>query len=175
MKTITLPKFRQTFEYDCGAKALQSVLVYYGIEIKEHQLIKDLKTTKEGTQIKNIIRVSKKYDLKTESKKMTIKDLKKYIKKKIPVIIVLQAWTKKKNVDWENNWHDGHYVVAIGYTRNKIIFEDPSAFERTYLKHDELEKRWHDIDENSKKYFHHGIAVSGKIPKFKSKKIIHMD
>jgi len=175
MQIISLPQLRQTYSYDCGAKALQTVLVYYGIEIREDRIIRIAGTSKEGTPIKGIINAAKEYGLETDSRQMTIEEIKKYLKKNIPVIIVLQAWTKKKKVNWEKDWIDGHYVVAIGYTRDKILFEDPSSFERTYLKYDELNKRWHDADINGKKYFHHGIALFGKKPKFKKNKIVHMD
>ncbi|MBU1445706.1 C39 family peptidase [Patescibacteria group bacterium] len=175
MEIITLPQLRQTYGYDCGAKALQAVLVYYGIEVREDNIIKTAKTTSKGTPIQGIITIAQKHGLKTESREMTIRDVKNYIKKKIPVILVLQAWTAKKKVDWEKDWTDGHYVVAIGYTKDKILFEDPSSFERDYLKYDELEKRWHDVDANGKKYFHHGIAIFGKKPKFNRDKVIHMD
>jgi len=175
MKTITLPHLRQTYGYDCGAKALQTVLVYYGIEVREDQIIKYAKTSKKGTPLKGIISAAKKYGLKTDSKEMTLEEVKSYIKKKIPVLLVLQAWTEKNKVDWEKDWSDNHYVVAIGYTKDKILFEDPSSFERTYLRYNELEKRWHDTDINGKKYFHYGIAIFGKPPKFKANKLIHMD
>ncbi len=175
MKTITLPQLRQTYSYDCGAKVLQSVLVYYGIEVREDYIIKSAGTSKDGTPINGIIKVAKKHGLKTDSRQMTIKDVKEYLKKNIPVILVLQAWTKKKKIDWENDWVDGHYVVAIGYTKDKIIFEDPSSFVRTYLKYEELLKRWHDIDQDGKIYFHHAIAVFGKKPRFNRDKIVHMD
>ncbi|MBI4114869.1 MAG: C39 family peptidase [Candidatus Niyogibacteria bacterium] len=175
MKIITFPQLRQTYSYDCGAKALQAVLVYYGIEIREDYIIEHAKTSKTGTPIRGIINVAQKYGLKTDSREMTLKDIQDFIKKKIPVILVLQAWTEQKNVDWEKDWIDGHYVVAIGYTKDKILFEDPSSFERTFLKYNELEKRWHDADTNGKKYFHYGIAIFGRPHTFKSKKIIHMD
>jgi ABC-type bacteriocin/lantibiotic exporter with double-glycine peptidase domain len=175
MKKLHLPQFRQTYNYDCGATALQSILAYYGIEEREDRIIKIAKTTKDGTSIENIIKVIKKYGLKASSKKMTIEEVKKYIDKKIPVILVLQAWAHKKKVDWENNWEDGHYTVAIGYTKDKIIFEDPAHFNNTYLTYKELEKRWHDMDTKGKKYINHGIAVFGKKPEYKSDKIIHMD
>jgi ABC-type bacteriocin/lantibiotic exporter with double-glycine peptidase domain len=175
MKTITLPQLHQTYCYDCGAKALQAVLVYYGIEIREDNIIKFAGTTKDGTSIQGIIKVATKYGLKTVSRQMTINDIKEYIKKKIPVILVLQAWTKKKKVNWEKDWTDGHYVVAIGYTKDKILFEDPSSFKRTYLEYDELEKRWHDVGTDGKKYFHYGIAIFGKKPQFNKNEVVHMD
>jgi len=40
MKILDFPELRQTFNYDCGAKALQSVLAYYGIDIREEEIIK---------------------------------------------------------------------------------------------------------------------------------------
>lgn len=175
MKIINLPQIRQTYGYDCGAKTIQAILVYYGIEIRGDHIMKFAQTTKEGTQIQSMIRVIKKYGLKTDSREMTITDVKNYLNKKIPVILVLQAWTKRKNIDWEKDWRDGHYVVAIGYTKDRIIFEDPSSFPRTYLSYNELEKRWHDVGQNGKKYIHHGIAIFGKNPEFIPGKIVHMD
>lgn len=175
MKILNLPQLRQTFNYDCGAKALQSVLVYYGFEIREDHIIKKAGTHKWGTPIKGIKKVIKEYGLKCTAKEMTIDHLKRYIDKNIPVILVLQAWRNKKKIGWEKDWIDGHYVVAIGYEKDKILFQDPSSFEHTYLKYDELNKRWHDVDTKRKKYYHYGIAVYGKTPKYKPTKLVHMD
>jgi len=175
MKMLSLPRLRQTYNYDCGVKAFQAVLVYYGIEVREDILIKQTKTSKQGTSPEDVIRVAKDYGLKVIYGEMSISEIKKYIDKKIPVILSLQAWTDKKNPDWRKNWKDGHYAVAIGYTKDRVFFEDPSSFNPTYLNYDELEKRWHDVDKNGKKYFHYGIALFGKKPTFKKDKIIHMD
>ncbi len=175
MKELIFPRLRQTYDYDCGASALQSVLVYYGIEIREEFIIKYAHTNNnDGTSIKNIEKTVKKYKLRCISKTMTISDIKKFIDKKIPVIVVMQAWTRRKGIDWKKDWNDGHYVVVIGYDKNKLIFEDPSSFERTYLPFKEFDKRWHDTDNPGTKYIHHGIAIFGKKPKFNPKKIILM-
>jgi predicted double-glycine peptidase len=32
---IELPSGRQTFDFDCGAKALQLVMAYYGVDVRE--------------------------------------------------------------------------------------------------------------------------------------------
>jgi predicted double-glycine peptidase len=168
------PTLRQTYNYDCGANAVQSILVYYGIEIREDILIKKLKTTKDGTSINNIVSFLNLKRFKIDSRKMSIEDLKFYLNKKIPVLLVLQAW-KYKNILYEKDYNDGHYVVAIGYLKNKIIFEDPSSFKRAYLFFNELEKRWHDVDVNGKKYYHHGIAVFGKTPKYVLNSLVHLD
>ncbi len=174
-KLLEFPELRQTFDYDCGAKALQSVLAYYGIEAREDKIMNEANTTKEGTSIDDLVKTARKYGLKARSRKMTVRDVKKFIDKGVPVILVLQAWTENKAVNWENDWEDGHYVVAIGYDDEKVIFEDPSSFERVYLTYDELKKRWHDLDADGKKYINHGIAFYGKKAKFSLKNVSHMD
>jgi ABC-type bacteriocin/lantibiotic exporter with double-glycine peptidase domain len=173
MKLLDFPTFRQTKNYDCGAIATQMVLAYFEIDVQGNKIIKETQCNKSGTEIKNIIKTLSKYGLKCKSEKMNIGILKKHIKDNQPIIIPLQAWTNKKNIDWKNNWSDGHYVVAIGYDKNKIYFADPSSIYKTYLKYEELEKRWHDQDVNEKKYINYGIAISGKSD-YSYSKIIQM-
>jgi ABC-type bacteriocin/lantibiotic exporter with double-glycine peptidase domain len=173
MKILNFPEFRQTYEYDCGAKALQAVLEYYGIDVPEGRIISLAKTTKRGTSPKSVVNVIKRYRLKFKDGQLTVSQIKKYLDKKTPVIILLQAWTEKKKVDWEKDWADGHYVVAVGYDKNKVYFEDPYSVLRTYLTYKELNKRWHD-KEDGKEYVHYGIAVYGEKPKFNPNKKIHM-
>ncbi len=174
--TLDFPKLRQTFNYDCGATAIESVLAYYGIEVREDAIIQRAHTTQsDGTCIGDIIATFHDFHLQTTAKEMTLQDIKNYLDQHIPVLLVLQAWTEQKKVDWKNDWDDGHYVVAIGYDETKIIFDDPSSFERTYLTFDELQTRWHDVDVKNKKYFNYGIAVYGDTPKFSNHAIVHMD
>jgi len=174
MKILEFPELRQTYGYDCGAKSIQAVLAFYGKDVREDKIIKYTGTNKKGTSIKGIIKTAEKHGLKCKAEQMEIKDLKKYINKKIPVIVVLQAWTNKKKVDWINDWIDGHFVVAIGYDSKHIYFEDPSSVLRTYLSYAEFKKRWHDVDTDGKKYFNYGIIVYGGKCKYKFKKSVHM-
>ncbi len=174
MRMLKFPLFRQTKSYDCGAITTQMVLAYFGINIRGDIIIKEVKTNKSGTKIENIIKVLKKYKLKYKAGQSDIKNLKKFLKENKPIIIPLQAWTNKKEINWQNDWSDGHYVVAIGYDKNKIYFADPSSIYKTYLTYTDLEKRWHDISVDGKKYIHFGIAVSGK-RKYTRHKIIHID
>ena len=174
MKILTFPELRQTYEYDCGASAVEAILDYYGIDMREEKIMKTAGTTKNGTSIKGIIKALKKYRLKVKSGEMTISQIKRYIDNKIPVILMLQAWTKKKKPDWEKDWIDGHYVIVIGYDGHKFYFEDPASASRTYLTYNELDKRWHDIDTDRKKYIHYSIATYGKKPRYSLKKRIHM-
>ncbi|MFH0867918.1 MAG: cysteine peptidase family C39 domain-containing protein [Candidatus Woesearchaeota archaeon] len=175
MKMLRFPKLRQTYDHDCGAKALQAVLAYYGIEVREDVLIKHTETTKDGTSIDEIVNALGEYGLDSESRTMTIEEVIGFINSKIPVMLVLQAWTKKDQVDWENDWDDGHYAIAIGYSKKKMYFEDPSSFHRTFLAFNELKERWHDVGTNGNKYINYGIAIYGKKPGFKLDMPVHMD
>jgi len=126
-----------------------------------------------SSPITGIEKTIKKYGLKYESREMTVEEIKSSIDKEIPVIVVLQAWAKRK-VNWKKDWKDGHYVVVIGYNSKGFIFEDPSSFERTSLTYGEFKKRWHDVSSEGKRYVHYGISVFGKKPKYDSKKIVKM-
>ncbi len=175
MRILDFPILRQAYEYDCGATALQSVLAYYGIEVREGSIMKIAGTNREyGTSISRIKAAIKKHGLKCISKEMNIDELKKFIGKNIPVIVLMQAWTKKKNVNWEKDWNDGHYAVIIGYDKSRLILADPSSFTRVFLKFREFSKRWHGKDRNVKKYANQGFAIYGRKLAYNSKKIVHM-
>lgn len=175
MKILNFPERRQTYNYDCWACALQSVLNYYWIDVREDIIMKLANTTKDGTPIWWIERTSHKYWLQTTIEHMTISKIKKYVDQNIPVIVVLQARSDKKHIDWENDWVDWHYVVAIWYDKDKLYFEDPSSIYRTYLLNQEFKNRRHDVDINNKEYIHYGIVIYGKKPKYSLKSRIHMD
>lgn len=150
IKIINFPEFRQAYVYDCGASAVQAILAFFGIDEREEIILQQLRTDENsGTSISNIKRVlNNEYNIKTkEFNNLTINSLKKLLNKNIPVLMLIQAWPdeKKKSIEeWENEWEEGHYVIAVGYTDKEIIFEDPSSVVRTYIPFEELDKRWHD-------------------------------
>lgn len=175
IKILTLPDVRQSKDYSCGASSLQAVLAYYGETVAESELINELGTNnKRGTLIDDLIEFVKKKNFNVDARKMSIEDLKSYISRNIPVIILIQAWSEKP-INWKTNYDNGHYVVAIGYTPDGIIFEDPWIFTKGYLSNSELDERWHDKDLLRGKVDHFGIAIYGKPKKYKNKKIIHID
>jgi len=170
-KTLEFPDVRQSTEFSCGAAAVQSVLRYYGIDYREGSLIKKLKTDDEGTLIANIIQFLEDKGLQaSEYHGMSIDDLKKSIDDGNPVIIAVQAWGDEE--DYDKSEENGHYVVAIGYEKDKIIFDDPSILSnRGYLTINDLKKRWHDYDSGmKKKLINYGIVVKGK-KKYDSNKL----
>jgi ABC-type bacteriocin/lantibiotic exporter with double-glycine peptidase domain len=175
MKTLKFPELHQVYNWDCGASAMQSVLTYWGFDVREEVIMKVAKTSSRGTPIVGMKAVAKKFGLVVKSGTMTIGDIKKFLDRKIPVVLLIQAWSGKKRIKWENDWLDGHYVVAIGYSQRRIYFEDPWTFSRTFLTLRELEKRWHDVDRDKKKHFNWGLAAWLKNKKTKNKNIKHLD
>jgi predicted double-glycine peptidase len=180
---IDFVDLRQIYNFDCGVTALQQVLIYYGIEKREDELIKMLDTKKtsieeHGTKMSKMVEVARYFGLDAEIlKNINIEKIKKLIDEKIPPIILMQAWRdySTDNLNWEKDYKDGHYVVAIGYNDTCLFFEDPSSIVRTYLTFEEFEKRWHDMnDDNKTKVNHAAVVITGEI-KFKSDEIIHMD
>lgn len=174
---IDLPIGRQTFDFDCGAKALQLVMAYYGVDIREDELIKRLKTNKYGTSIKNMISVAKKEGFKVFAKSgVSLATLKQYLDKKQPVIVLVQAWAERYMTleDWKEDITDGHYVIVIGYNDNIIVFEDPASFRRTWMTEEEFMVRWHDVNPRTKeKYEQFAMVLFGKQP---ARKLLeHMD
>lgn len=161
MYLLEYPEFAQSFSYDCGASALQSVLVYYGKDVREMDLVKKLKASKaSGVKMSSIVRVAEKYNIPAvidDNGNTTL--LRSLITDGNPVIVLLQAYGKGSYV---KDFKDGHYVVAIGYTEDAIIFEDPSAYTRTFLTDEELLLRWHALDDNNEESDNHYlIAFSG--------------
>ena len=145
---LNLPDVKQSYDYDCGAKAVQAVLSYYSIKTKESDLIDQLGTNeKNGTDISSIKKVLKTYDLDVEMGQLSIEKLKESLDKNYPVIILLQSYpTKETKKDWKNTNKNGHYVIAIGYDDDTFTFEDPWVYKRVKISNENLLARWHDLN-----------------------------
>jgi predicted double-glycine peptidase len=167
-RLINLHITRQTYDYDCGAKALQTVMAYYGVDLREDKLIGELGSGKDGTSVGKMAEIAEKNGFHVDIREnMTLDELKEYLKKGIPVIVLLQAWAERYMTlkDWKEDYDDGHYAIAIGYVKRIFIFEDPSSFRRTWLREKEFLARWHDVDSDSDhKYEQFGMILSGKEP-----------
>ncbi len=174
---INIPGGIQAFDFDCGVKALQLVMAYYGVEVREDVLIDELKSDNNGTSIENMIGVAKKYGFEVIAQRgVSLETVKQYIEKGIPVIVLLQAWAERYMTleDWKTDYDDGHYAIVIGYKDNIVVFEDPSSFRRTWLTEEEYLARWHDVDpKTGEKYEQFAIVLLGKEPI--QKVMQHMD
>ena len=173
MQTLNFPELRQIYNYDCGACAVCCVLAYYGLDIREEWIMALAKTTSDGTDMTGIASVFSYLGFVTEIKtQMTIDNLCRAIDMNAPTIICLQAY-RSELTPYNVNWDDGHYVVAIGYDKSRIYFEDPSSYKRTWLSHQELMDRWHDVD-HDKQIYQWGCTVYG-VPAYSPGEAIHMD
>jgi len=171
IKLLDFPNHRQGTKYFCGVDAVESVLEYYDIDWREADLAEILDATPEdGTSAMRMVQFLGTQGLQIEQREnMTINDLKNYLNKDIPVIMMIQAWGDDGK-NYTDDWDDGHYVVAIGYTNDKILFGDPATYyEVSYIPNNELMARWHDED-RKKRYVHWGCACYGMKPKFDKNK-----
>ena len=165
---LKVPVLRQTFDYDCGTNATQTLLGYYGFDIREEKLLKWLKTDRDkGTDTEDIVKFAESLGFEVIYKNnMTIKELKNWIKMGHPVIVNIQAWAEDPKTDYSKTIEEGHFVVAIGYGNGKIFFQDPAMMKHGFLDENEFLERWRDYDAGSgKKLIQHGIVFTGKEPK----------
>lgn len=173
---INIPDVLQNDDYSCGIYSVQSIMSYYGEDWLQPELAQEMHVSQEyGTQIKEITSFFKRQGLKVYTGEFTIQKLKHCINLGIPVILLIQAWDFSIEKDKWMNEEYGHYVIAIGYSDDSIIFEDPAMYGRDYLKFDELEARWHvEGDTEGQIVRNLGIAVWGRTP-YNFNKPYHME
>ena len=156
---IGLPDTSQQTGYSCGPSCLQSICHYYGLgKEDEGEIVDDMKINPDyGADPDDIIRLAEKYGLKCKQyQPMTMEKLKRVLQSRKPVMLMIQAWgIKRGEKDYRESykgiWGEGHWVVAIGYDRDGIFFEDPSLQAvRGFLAYAELEERWHDVVQKKK-------------------------
>ncbi len=163
---IPVPDTTQQTDYTCGASALQAVCKYYGVgPDEEYEFAKDMGMPRTGSDPEHIIRAVEKYGLRyQEFYDMSRGQLRVCLSRRIPVILMLQAWGETESGSprrgYKTIWEDGHWVVAIGYDRQGVFFEDPSSQAiRGFLSFRELDDRWHDWGPEYEHIDHYGIAV----------------
>lgn len=152
VKVIKVPLTRQATDYTCGAAAVQSIIGFYGDNVRESALATQLKTnSKVGTAYRNIEAYAKRHGYAcTVYKNCTLAGLEKMVDAGTPVLCLIQAWPERK-VDYSKDWEDGHYVVAVGYDANNVYFMDPCTLGKyTFIPRGEFLRRWHDTDGNDK-------------------------
>ncbi len=176
---IELPIGRQTFDFDCGAKALQLVMAYYGVDTPEGDLIKELRCDTKGTSVQNMISVAEAQGFHVVWKcGFSLEEVKQLVDEKHPVIVLVQAWAQRYMTpeDWRADNDDGHYVIVIGHHGGIIVFEDPSSFHRTWMTEEEFLARWHDVDPRTQQRLDHfGMVLLGKKSAPPQNKFEHMD
>jgi len=179
---IEVPLVRQARDYTCGVSATMTVVCYWTAEdLSEGPLSKTLNASKEeGTGYHEIVNYAIRQGFQVEVREnMELKDLHLYIDKKVPVIVLIQAWPLQEMpvYNWTNDWADGHYVVAVGYDNERMYFMDPSTLGLfTYIPNEEFLERWHDVDGCCHKLVHWGLIMTkpNHLPKWKPRKVNYL-
>jgi predicted double-glycine peptidase len=147
---LPIPLISQARPWSCGAAALMAALLYFGVyDDPESTLDAELGVTpEEGTRVDSIVAEARRYGLQADARVgLTLGDLERGMSRGDVVIVALQAWAPDAVTDWRTNWEDGHYVVVVGLSRDRVYVMDPSV--RTgygYLTRDQFLQRWHDYD-----------------------------
>ena len=170
---LPVPDVRQSTPYSCGASALQAVLAYYGIELREDELQRRLGTTPEqGTHPDRILALARELGFAPRlQENTTLEQLQQELLQGRPVILMLQAWRDpdEQQLSWSDTWESGHYVVVIGIDEQQLVFEDPSLLgSRGSIPRRQFLQRWHDYEttpQGRRNYHRAAILLGGKAPR----------
>lgn len=144
---VELPNVVQQRDHTCGAACLLSIIAFYGAgEPSEDEIAVAMGMTERGSDPAHLLAAAAHYGLRhQEYRPMSDHQLRACLDRRRPVVIMLQAWGDRAS--YVDHWTDGHWVVAIGYDRTGVYFEDPSIeCMRGYLPYADLAERWHDVD-----------------------------
>jgi ABC-type bacteriocin/lantibiotic exporter with double-glycine peptidase domain len=160
---IPVPDTTQQTDYSCGASALQAVCRFYGVGPEEEwQFVDALGMDRRvGSHPYQIARAARRFRLRVEEQSpMSRARLLFHLRRRRPVLLMIQAWPLAPRHTYRGWWKDGHWVVAIGYDREGVYFEDPSLQAvRGFLSYAELAERWHDTGPHGKHVPRYGMAV----------------
>lgn len=158
---VPVPLCRQETAYTCGVACVQSILGCYGINYRQDFLAQQLQSNPRfGTDYRDIIRFMQQLGFQASLVEGISMDcLKNLINGRVTPLLLIQAWSEDCG-DYTSDWHDNHYVLACGYTANRIFFMDPWTLGNyTYLPDYILLKRWHSMDQFGYRYDHSGLVI----------------
>jgi ABC-type bacteriocin/lantibiotic exporter with double-glycine peptidase domain len=168
---LPVPLISQAQPWSCGGAALMAALVYFGkFDEPESRLDAELGATPErGTLVSSIVAGARRFGLTADARTgLDLADLEAELQQQAAVIVAIQAWATEPVASWRTRWEDGHYVVVVGISAERVYVMDPSV--RTgyaYLDRADFLDRWHDYDvENGRRitYDHLGIVIRGDHP-----------
>lgn len=152
---LPVPSVKQKTTFSCGSAATLALLRYWRwddyFHVDESDLRVALHTTEaSGTEPEPIARfLADHAGMKALYRHgdVTIQDLERAVDAGFPPMVDLQAW-RDEELPWKDVWDAGHYVVMVGYDRQRLFFMDPGTLTPgayAYLDRDELDDRWHDL------------------------------
>ena len=137
---IHLTPYKQTPGL-CGPVALRVVFAYYGVNLSEEKITDICNATpEEGALHKNLVAAARTMGFSVKEKtEGTIVELKKYIAKKIPVIV---GW-------YAPNPHGDHYSVVYSITDKYVRMVDSESHlkeQRRRFPIERFKELWFDYD-----------------------------
>ena len=150
-KILKFPMKEQKYNYDCGVAAAWSVLRYFGERPNYIQLLNG-----SGVDLENglppymLVELLKYFGLDAELEEFrSIRFIKNEIFHEKPVITLFQM-RKGYGRAWNKTWDYGHYIVVVGYDRNRLFIYDPWIGGMRVLTNEMFRARWHDTSEGIK-------------------------
>lgn len=169
-RVFGVPDVMQVNSWSCGAAAVQAVAQRFGHWGYQEPWARELGTSsEEGTHPRNMVQGLRELGLEAELVEgMTLDELRGHMDRGDVVIVDFQAWGEPLGKDYSKEWEDGHYGVAVGYSKKHLFIEDPSLLGTVgYLTFEDFESRWHDYeneDGRRREYRHMAIVVRGPRP-----------
>jgi len=140
----------QWYDFDCGVTVAWSMLKYSKIKVTYENVLQTSKVCPvNGLKPSKLINLLEKFGLTAvcENNK-NIRFLKSQINANKPVIVLIQS-RKEYRKSWSNTWAHGHYVVVIGFDKNRLFIYDPQMGGSVkILTHKQFYGRWHDYLNN---------------------------
>ena len=153
-KDMKIPLFKQK-KNTCGPTALRMVFKYFGRDVLEDQIIKSIGGIKKfGVRTVKLAEFAKKLGFKVEClsynkklagdkakiKKPNKKDVLKFLKKNIPVILSVRSFLL---YDGDNKPSKaGHFIVITGYKNRTFWYNDPYGGKRRKVAEEDLLFTW---------------------------------
>jgi hypothetical protein len=163
---VPVPDIAHLIDSRSGVAALMSVCRYYGVGPEDDlDFARDLSLDHDWPDPERLVAAAVRYGLSASARcPMSTGELKGYLDERKPVVMLGQAWGEEENetprASYLDVWEDDHYLVAIGYDRTGVIFEDPSLQGvRGFLSWEELERRWHARGPNGAEWRRFGAAI----------------
>ena len=128
-----VPFVRQETQY-CGPAALSSVLSYYGDDVDQKTIGKEVYFPGlRGALITDLENYSRKRGFQTKIGRASTADIKEFLLNNKPVIVLVDIgfWVISRM----------HYLVVYGYTDRGFLVHDGSKPSRVY-PYEEFEKVW---------------------------------
>lgn len=126
--------FKQKNEWSCGPAVARIILHSVGRQLELRQIIRELRTTRQGTSNANLIRLIRKNSIRyTEKRNATIGDIRRYMKNRV---VIVAYWIPRSKVY--------HYSIVKKVNCKRIFFHDTWYGSRHSYSTNYFLKNWWD-------------------------------